>query len=382
MLRGTHTTMPAVRCRSLLISALVAGVAVLAAAGQSGASAPPARPTDAAREVRQGMFGLGGWAWPNGGEVEALSAKGLRSWRLTLAWEEIQPVRGEYRWGGYDSLIRTLAAHHIGTILTLASCPDWVCDGAGPPRTAAGGEAWVDFVRAAVRRYGVGGSFWADNPGVAPKPVVHWQVMNEVNGVDQWGAYPSAEGYAAFLKLTASAIRGANPASKVVLAGLGEKMTVWLNAYLPALYRQPGFAADFDTMAVEGYATRPMYLRRIMRTTRGAMRRAGDLRKPIWITEMSWSTGGPGPYVTTERGQAQKLRRAYDLLLLCRKRWNVERVYWFAHRDRPLPPGEADYWGNHNGLIATDGRWKPALTTFLRYLRGRPPRVRASSCRL
>ena len=126
-----------------------------------------------------------------------------------------------------------------------------------------------------------------------------------------------------------------------------------------------------------------MCLRRMMRRhaphDAGA---AGDIRKPIWITEMSWSTGGPGPYVTTERGQAQKLRRAYDLLLLCRKSWNVERVYWFAHRDRPVPPGEADYWGNHNGLIASDGRWKPALTTFLRYLRGRPPRVRASSCRL
>ncbi|HZN90532.1 MAG TPA: glycosyl hydrolase [Thermoleophilaceae bacterium] len=370
------------RCRTLLLTALVAGIAVLALAAPSGASSPPARPTDAAREVRQGMFGLGGWAWPNGGEVEALSAKGLRSWRLTLAWEEIQPVRGDYRWGGYDALIRKLAAHNIGTILTLASCPDWVCEGAGPPRTDPGREAWVDFVHAAVRRYGVGGSFWAENPGVAPRPVVHWQVMNEVNGVDQWGAHPSPEGYAAFLKLTASAIRGANAASKVVLAGLGEKMTVWLNVYLPALYRQPGFATDFDAMAVEGYATRPKYLRRIMRTTRGSMRRAGDLAKPIWITEMSWSTGGPGPYVTTERGQAKRLRRAYDLLLQCRRRWNVERVYWFAHRDRPVPPGEADYWGNHNGLIAADGRWKPALGAFLRYLRVRPPRVRASSCRL
>jgi polysaccharide biosynthesis protein PslG len=375
--------MPAVRCRQLL-GALIVATTVLALVSASAAQArrPAAKPTDAARALRQSMFGLGGWAWPNGGEIGALSKRGLRSWRLTLAWEEIQPTRGRYSWLGYDNLIRRMAAHNIGAMLTLASCPRWACDSKGPPRTAAGRAAWVDFVRAAVQRYGVNGSFWRANPHVPAKPVTGWQVMNEVNGVDQWGAHPSPEGYADFLKLTASAIRGADPNAKVVLAGLGEKMTVWLNVYLPALYRQPGFAADFDVMAVEGYATKPKYLRRIMRTTRRSMRRAGDLGKPVWITEMSWSTGGPGPYVTTERGQAARLRRAYDLLLVCRKRWNVERVYWFAHRDRPVPPGEADYWGNHNGLITTDGRWKPALTAFLRYLRQRPPRVRASSCRI
>ena len=134
-------------------------------------------------------------------------------------------------------------------------------------------------------------------------------------------------------------------------------------------------------MAVEGYAPRPRDLRRILRTTRRTMRRFGDLAKPVWITEMSWATGGgPHAFVTTERGQARRLRRAYDLLLACRRRWNLGRVYWFPHRDRPADPW-GDYWGNHNGLIATDGRWKPAMRTFLRYLRHRPPRVRTPGCR-
>lgn len=92
-----------------------------------------------------------------------------------------------------------------------------------------------------MRRYGVGGSLWREHPGLPAKPVIHWQVLNEVNGPDQWGGPPSAAGYANFLKLTAWAIRGTDPNAKVVLAGLGEKMPVWLRAYLPALYRQPGF---------------------------------------------------------------------------------------------------------------------------------------------
>ena len=32
----------------------------------------------------------------------------------------------------------------------------------------------------------------------------------------------------------------------VVLSGLGEKMTIWLKDYLPALYAQPGFKNAFD----------------------------------------------------------------------------------------------------------------------------------------
>jgi hypothetical protein len=181
--------------------------------------------------------------------------------------------------------------------------------------------------------------------------------------------------------MTAAAIRGTDPSARVVLAGLGEKMPVWLRDYLPELYRQPGFAGDFDVMAVEGYAPHPRNLRRIFRVTRGTMRRFGDLAKPIWITEMSWATGGgPHAFVTTERGQARRLRRAYDLLLACRRGWNLRRVYWFPHRDLPADAG-GDYWGNHNGLIAADGRWKPAMSTFLRYLRHRPPRGRASGCR-
>ena len=74
-----------------------------------------------------------------------------------------------------------------------------------------------------MRRYGVGGALWREHPGLPAKPVIHWQVLNEVNGPTS-GEAPSAAGYADFLKLTASAIRGTDPNAKVVLAGLGEKM--------------------------------------------------------------------------------------------------------------------------------------------------------------
>ena len=361
--------MPAPK-RLMLLAAIVA-VALLVPGSAGPAPRAASEPVARTAQVPSGFFGLGGWRWPRAGEIRALSARGVRSWRVTMSWADIQPRRGRYLWSGYDQLLRRLASRRISVFFALAACPHWACGrhGLGPPRTAAAKAAWYAFVRAAVRRYGGNGSFWRRRPGLPQLKVRYWQVMNEVNGRDQWPR-PSARAYAALLRPTAAAIRGADSGSKVVLAGLGEKMTIWLRRYLPALYRQPGFAGAVDVIAVEGYAPRGRHVGRILRTTRRIMRRYRDSRTPVWITEMSWATGGGRhAFVTSERGQSRRLKQAFDLILRRRRAWNLQRVYWFPHTDRPSPRGQADYWGNHNGLITVGGRWKPAMWTFLRYAR-------------
>jgi hypothetical protein len=314
------------------------------------------------------MFGLTSWTFPTRREVRSVSRRGLRRWRVILAWGDIEPSRGRYNWSGFDTLVQRLNSRGVEVMFLLAGCPVWACHrgGLGPPRTPSATAAWLRFVAAAVQRY---------------RSVHYWQVMNEINGRDQW-PNPSASDYARLLKRTSRAIRGADSGARVVLAGLGEKMTIYLRPYLSALYQQPGFAADVDIVAVEGYAPRPRNVARILRTARRIMRRHGDQAKPVWITEMSWATGGGRhAFVTTRRGQARRLRRAYDMLLACRARWNLQRVYWFAHRDRPVPAGTRDYWGNHNGLLTLHGRWKPAMRSFLAYLRKRLPRGHRTTCR-
>jgi hypothetical protein len=333
----------------------------------------PADPAGAGRKVPRGLFGYSGWEFPSEQEISVLSREGLRSWRVTVSWADVERDRGVYAWSGYDQLVASLTSRRIRLLFTLTACPRWACDGPGPPRTPEANSAWQAFVANAVRRYGAGGEFWRDHPELPHRPVRYWQIMNEVNGEDQW-PNPSAADYAAFLKQTTATIRSADPLSRVVLAGLGEKMTIWLRSYLPALYRQPGFAGDFDVMAIEAYAPRPQDIPRIFRTTRRAMRRGGDLAKPVWITEMSWATGGGShAFITSLGGQEQKLRRAWNMFLACRKRWNLKRVFWFPHRDLRPPAGATDYWGYHNGLITVDGGWKPAFRTSFRYLHRRLP---------
>jgi len=358
-------------------------IALALAICASALPAPAAHASDPGPALRRSMFGLTGWSFPSRHEVSPLTRRGLRSWRTTLSWTDVERDRGRYQWSGFDQLVTRLVSRRVNLFFVLNGCPTWAChrQGFGPPRTRAALGAWAAFAAAAARRYGSGGSFWREHPGLRYAPVRYWQVMNEVNGSDQWPS-PSPAGYAELLKLTAAAIRRADPSSRIVLAGLGEKMTVWLRDYLPRLYAQPGFASDFDVMAPEGYAPRPRDVARIMRTTRRIMRRYGDSAKPVWITEMSWSTGGGRhAFITTPAGQAKNLRRAYDLLLSCRARWNLQRVYWFSFRDRPVPAGEPDFWGNHNGLMTFADRWKPAMRTFLGYVRRRLPRGHRTSCR-
>jgi hypothetical protein len=329
------------------------------------------------------MFGVGDWAWPSAATLDREAAHGLRTWRVPVSYGDVASTQGALQWGGVDRLMSDLAARHIEPLVVLAGCPTWQCPAGGPPKAEPALSGWLAFVTAAVRRYGTGGSFWATHPQAPAQPVQAWQVYNEVNGTDQW-PNPNPAEYATFLAATSAAIRGADPAAKVVLAGLAEKMTIWLRDYLPALYQQPGFAASFDVMAVQGYAVAPLDVAGILEETHAIMAANGDGARPLWVTEMSWATGGPEhPFVVGEDSQAANLRTSWDALIGCAPRWNLQRVYWFGWQDKPAATADGDYWGYHNGLMRLDGSEKPALAAADEYTSGAPlPAGRGDACPL
>ncbi|MBI5103810.1 MAG: cellulase family glycosylhydrolase [Solirubrobacterales bacterium] len=344
------------------MAALALALAILVSAVPASIARPTAPPV---------LFGAGGWSFPSEATLDRLADRGLRTWRLTVGWDHASPRPGVMDLSGYDQVLRRARRHRIDVLVTLTGCPAWACPSGGPPKSGAALAGFRRFVRAAVRRWGHHGL----------RAVTHWQVLNEVNGADQWAPRPSAAGYARLLVRTSRTIRAADRRAKVVVAGLGEKMTVWLRTYLPALYRQRGFRRSFDVMAPEGYTTRPRDVGAILTRTRRIMRRFGDGRKPLFVTEMGWSSGGPPfPFTTSERGQAARLTAAWTRLAACRSRWRLRRVYWFAYTDREAPPS-SDYWGFHNGLLDAAGREKPAWQEFVRFLRPARAARTAGRCR-
>jgi hypothetical protein len=358
--------------RSLRASlVLVALLLIPSWASTAHAATPPA-----------GMFSVGDWAWPSSAALDREAAAGISSWRVTLDYGAIGSSPSALQFGGVDALVASMATRGITPVVVLTGCPTWACPAGGPANTEPALGGWLAFVAAVAHRYGPGGTFWAGHPSVPALPVTAWQVGNEVNGSDQW-PNPDPAAYAAFLASTSQALRGASPSARVVLAGLPEKMTIWLKDYLPALYAQPGFKESFDIVAVHGYAASAADVPPILDLARVIMAENGDDAKPIWITEMGWATAGPAsPFVVGEGAQADYLRSTWDTLLACRARWNLQRVYWYGWQDKDPGP-TADYWGYHVGLNRVDGTPKAALSVVDEFTRGAAlPDGRADGCGL
>jgi exo-beta-1,3-glucanase (GH17 family) len=117
---------------------------------------------------------------------------------------------------------------------------------------------------------------------------------------------------------------------------------------------------------VHPYASDPARVLRIVRNVRTQMAQGGDRRKPIWITEVGWATGGAtGTFLVTSRaGQAARLRATYRLLLRARRRYRIGMAVWFSWRDRAPGPREGNWWGINTGLFKRNGTPKPAWRAY------------------
>jgi polysaccharide biosynthesis protein PslG len=304
--------------------------------------------------------------------------------RALFSWAAIEPGPGGRDWSSSDALVAAAAANGIRVLPVLGGTPDWVARGPDrrrcvddcgvhPPRSRAALRAWRRFVGDAVRRYGRGGEFWSLHPELAARPIVAWQIWNEQNSPDFFAPRISARRYARVLDRAAHAIRGADRRATVVLGGMAEFAGVrgarpaW--RYLRALYRLQGARRDFDGVGVHPYAANVAGVRKQLSRTRRAMRRAGDRRARIWVTEIGVASGtGGDPFELGTLGQADHLRRSFRLLRDRRRRLGIRVVIWFSWRDSPTA---LCAWCPTSGLF--DGAYaaKPAFEAFTRFTGGR-----------
>ena len=101
------------------------------------------------------------------------------------------------------------------------------------------------------------------------------------------------------------------------------------------------------------------------------MRRRGDARKPVWITELGWASDGPpSEFTVGGAGQATHVEDALRALAGARARLGLRGVIYFGWRDGLPYEGGRDFWGLHTGLLDLRGRPKPALASFEAAVRG------------
>ena len=109
---------------------------------------------------------------------------------------------------------------------------------------------------------------------------------------------------------------------------------------------------------------------KIVALVRREMGRHGDERKPLALTEVTWSSGAGRStfnfgWETTEQGQAQRLRAALPALAALRRPLRLTGVYWYTWLSPPI--GGPDSFA-YSGLrrLGPDGTIidKPALAAF------------------
>ena len=267
-------------------------------------------------------------------------ATGVHWLREDLSWAQSEPRPNRYNWSGYDAVIRTAVQAGMTVLPILDDPPSW----AAPTSTSLPTEpgAYAAFVAAAVSRYGPGGSFWQANPRLPVRPIVWYELWNEpyfASGNRDPGVY------ARLVRAAVVAGRAANPAVRFLIEAAASYQTStsgsgdWIGGMYAAV---PNLGSYYDGLAVHPYGGDPATdpspgdmdtdpVGEVDQVHQELVAH-GDGSKPLWVTEIGWSTCAGADLCVTEAQQASYLR---TFLSLAGTAWKpyVRAVFVYALRD-------------------------------------------------
>ncbi len=158
---------------------------------------------------------------------------GVKWTRLGASWPSIEKEKGIYDWSETDIAFNKIYEKGITPFVTLGRGNELYTElttyddpklaeiygyrPAPPTRNPEALEAWLNFVRATVGRY--------------KDKIKYWEIWNEPNHRNYWGAPPDGKDYGKLLKITALLIREIDPDAIIIggsMAGIN-----------------PGFTEDF-----------------------------------------------------------------------------------------------------------------------------------------
>jgi hypothetical protein len=321
--------------------------------------------------------GLGAPGAARDAQWGTMASSGVETVRASFNWADAQRRQGQpFDLSGSDRMVRLAASHGLRLLPVVQYAPAWARAYPKRPTSPPRREAdYTAYLTALVNRYGPSGSFWLENPALARAPLREWQIWNEPHLLTYWNAPPHSHwgapgGYVRLLKASHQAIKAADPGARVVLAGLTQ--LAWNE--LTKLYRA-GARSSFEVATLQTFPQTPGRALRATRLFRRAMVRAGDRRKPMYITEITWpaskgrTKGIPFQRQETDRGMARRLTQALPLLAKHARGLHLARVYWYAWASQYGHGGSIFRYAGleryANGVFSA----KPALHAFQRTVR-------------
>lgn len=293
-------------------------------------------------------------------ELALMRAAGVEWLRLPLRWFWLEPQRGRYRWDYVDGVVQQAGDAGLQLLAVLGGTPRWSSGiDAGTRRSGVRSDAFepTDTRDFAAYVYRVVDRFSGR--------IGAYELMNEPNSPDHWAPKPNAARFVEMLCAGYFAAKYADPQSAVVLGGLnGNGLSLGYETpeardFLKTIYLG---AAErcFDVLAIHPYAHPTEDGGRVLQSwidaTRRYMVERGD-RRPIWLTEIGWSTGASlwGHSTISDEQQADWVHVVYDHVA------GPEKVFWYNFKETRPDPTDPEYqWG----LVRYDLRLKPAYRAF------------------
>lgn len=207
------------------------------------------------------------------------------------------------------------------------------------PKDVKAYQAWV---RAAVERYDGDGK--EDMPGLKT-PAKYWQVDNEPPR--------GREGYGDLVRITAAAIKEADPEAKVVVGGLIPPYGMLTRAYekesLPILRDLKGKDVDVIDFHWFGLAGEWREMPEAIDRARRDMKECGFAEIPIWFAEMGTHSGSPKERrdrkipAQSERLQAAEMVKRHAVARAA----GVEKIFWaWGMEEGFMAPDDNDFFDN------------------------------------
>jgi hypothetical protein len=210
-----------------------------------------------------------------------------------------------------------------------------------------------------------------------------WQIWNEPN-LPKYFARKSTtplklvknapKKYAKLVKTASKGINKADRKAKLVLAGLSgnpKKTKDLPHKFLKKFLKARKIKKHFNAAALHPYAESIAQYKGRLKKMRRMLDKKGAKKKEIWLTEVGWGSGKLNEKGLNKgkKGQARILKKAFKLTVEKRKKWNIERLYWFDWRDYPPGPDPICGFCPYAGLVGIDGKRKPALKQFKKFTR-------------
>ncbi len=351
------------RPRRAIAASLVALAAALVVAGPANADF---------RSFRPGVTELPERA---GADLAGMGESGVEVLRTNLSWLRIETERpssgscnATYDSAAYDQIVRGASLYGVHLLPVIVGSPGYVASaGTHAPNTRKPREidAYKCFVRAAGARYGRNGDL-PTAEGV--RPITEWQVWNEPNfstfAVEERGVDPRE--YAHLVEVTSRQLRSVDPRARLVLAGMPTTSSgLDANQFLRGVYRKRRIERSFDAVALHPYARNHRGVKGAVLRLRHLLRRVNDRNRSIWITEVGWSTQGKSLdfLIKDRQGQAEQLKKTFELLRGRRRSWNIGTVNWFRWRDTATPSEDRETF-DYAGLYSKGGSPKPSCRRF------------------